>query len=247
MFDLLLVLLGKREQGLSNLLQRDLYIKRERRKLSKVNYTPDSQLRTENLGSQIFRAMHLKALISGLLVTLALNCQGMGIGGGTLMYSSRGFFPRQRNLRGVTSRGHLGGGVMYFRDPSPSHLRYPSNSYKTRRELAEKERQDETRWDWINSMTEQYHDDQDPVLEAEALPSTMSRITETNSYEDQETEAERIINGLLRKIRELDSKPTAQAVVEKPQEKDEYSGRFSKESLANSGVVGPRPPLLLMG
>ena len=69
---------------------------------------------------------------------------GFGIGGGTLKYTSQGFFPRSRNLQPV--RPKVWGGVMYFRDPSPSHLRYPDDSYKTRSE--EKQKDETTRWDW---------------------------------------------------------------------------------------------------
>ena len=39
------------------------------------------------------------------------------------------------------------GGVMYFRDPSPSHLRYSLDSYKLKNE--EKGfKKEPTRWDW---------------------------------------------------------------------------------------------------
>ena len=40
------------------------------------------------------------------------------------------------------------GGVMYFRDPSPSHLRYPIDSYKTRTEEKKQQDKEATRWDW---------------------------------------------------------------------------------------------------
>ena len=40
------------------------------------------------------------------------------------------------------------GGAMYFRDPSPSHLRYSLDSYKLKNEAKESKKDEPTRWDW---------------------------------------------------------------------------------------------------
>ena len=80
----------------------------------------------------------------------------MGIGGGTLMFGSKGFFPRPRSLGGMDKT--LEGGVMYLRAPSPSHLRYPEKSYKTLIEEG-KNNGEETRWGLINDMAKKYEEE----------------------------------------------------------------------------------------
>merc|ERR1712066_879125 len=110
-----------------------------------------------------FKKASIRTLLV-LIASLVMGSHGFGIGGGSLSYGSRGFFPRAnpRNFVSAVSRGGPGAGVMYFHDPSPSHLRYPDNSYKTRMEEKQKENKGTlTRWDWINDMSQQYGDDDD--------------------------------------------------------------------------------------
>jgi hypothetical protein len=69
------------------------------------------------------------------------------------MQPSRNFVQRSALPYGGGAGGGAGGGVgrrpaLYLlRDPSPSHLRYPVDSYKTRTEQNVIGREP-TRWDW---------------------------------------------------------------------------------------------------
>jgi len=186
--------------------------------------------------------MHIKTIIV-FITTLVVGSYGFGIGGGFMSYGSRGFFPKgpQRNMVSGVSRGGPVGGVMYFRDPSPSHLRYPNDSYKTRMEEKKKE-EALTRWDWINDMSQQYHnpqnnheneeeDEENEVMNPQAL-TLKARQPEGPTVAaadviDKDAEAEMMMNGLLRRIQELNSR--------------------KRDSRYQSALVGPRPPLLLMG
>ena len=111
----------------------------------------------------------------------------LGIGGGSLKYSSKGFFPRQRianyNLRGLTFKTR--NGVRFFPDPSPGHLRFPDQSFKVRSEAEPSL----NRWQWIHDMENSY--DQEPIEDPEPMALKEER---------EETEAERIVNDLLRRI-----------------------------------------------
>merc|ERR1712066_113417 len=110
-----------------------------------------------------FKKASIRTLLV-LIASLVMGSHGFGIGGGSLAYGSRGFFPRanSRNFVSAVSRGGPGAGVMYFHDPAPSHLRYPDDSYKTRMEEKQKENKGSlTRWDWINDMSQQYGDEKD--------------------------------------------------------------------------------------
>jgi len=173
------------------------------------------------------------------MASMVVGSNGFGIGGGYTSYGSRGFFPRanSRNFVSAVSRGGPGAGVMYFHDPSPSHLRYPDNSYKTRMEEKQKEnRGSMTRWDWINDMSQQYGDDNDnsdneeeeekeEIVNPKALP-VQARI-EIPKQPEKDPEASMILKGLLQRIQALNSR--------------------KRESRHESALVGPRPPLLLMG
>merc|ERR1712179_124628 len=157
-----------------------------------------------------------------VITSLVMGSNGFGIGGGFMTYGSRGFFPRAspRNYVAAVSRGGPGAGVMYFHDPSPSHLRYPDNSYKTRMEEKQKEdRGSLTRWDWINDMSKQYEEgNEDPEKETEeeeeeeekvimnpkALP-VQARI-EKLKIPAKDAEAEIILKGLLQRIQALNSR-----------------------------------------
>jgi len=161
-----------------------------------------------------------------------------------MSYGSRGFFPKgpQRNMVSGVSRGGPVGGVMYFRDPSPSHLRYPNDSYKTRMEEKKKE-EALTRWDWINDMSQQYqnpknnHENEEEDEEENEVMNPQALTLKARQPEgptiaaadvvDKDAEAELIVNGLLRRIQELNSR--------------------KRDSRYQSALVGPRPPLLLMG
>jgi len=171
-----------------------------------------------------------------LITSLVVGSHGFGIGGGFMSYGSRGFFPRAntKNFVSAVSRGGPGAGVMYFHDPSPGHIRYPDNSYKTRME--EKQKEDDkmamTRWDWMNDMTQQYdtdetekEDEEEVIINPKALP-LQARI-ETAKKPVKDAEAENILKGLLQRIKALNLR--------------------NRESRYESALVGPRPPLLLMG
>merc|ERR1712223_1191464 len=176
-----------------------------------------------------------------VIASLVMGSHGFGIGGGSLSYGSRGFFPRAnpRNYVSAVSRGGPGAGVMYFHDPSPSHLRYPDNSYKTRMEEKQKEdRGSLTRWDWINDMSQQYEEgnedteketeeeeEEKAIMNPKALPG-QARIAKPKKPV-KDPEAEMILKGLLERIQALNS--------------------IKRESRYESALVGPRPPLLLMG
>lgn len=185
--------------------------------------------------------MHCKTIIV-FITTLVVGSYGFGIGGGFMSYGSRGFFPRgpQRTMVSGVSRGGPVGGVMYFRDPSPSHLRYPKDSYKTRMEEKQKEK-DLTRWDWINDMSQQYQnpqheieqndEEENEVMNPQAMTVKAKQpegptVAEADVI-DKDAEAEMIVSGLLRRIQELNSR--------------------KRDSRYQSALVGPRPPLLLMG
>ena len=88
--------------------------------------------------------------------------QGLGIGGGFLMHSGRSrFLPSSEPPYGSSGGWGFGGGSS-LGTSSPSHLRYPMNSYKTREELKQQLASEEdndaappsasddetTRWDW---------------------------------------------------------------------------------------------------
>merc|ERR1712223_1395656 len=176
-----------------------------------------------------------------VITSLVVGSNGFGIGGGYMSYGSKGFFPRAspRNYVSAVSRGGPGAGVMYFHDPSPSHLRYPDNSYKTRMEEKQKEdRGSLTRWDWINDMSQQYEEgnedteketkeeeEEKAIMNPKALP-VQARIAKPKKPA-KDPEAEMILKGLLERIQALNS--------------------IKRESRYESALVGPRPPLLLMG
>merc|ERR1712066_433518 len=125
-----------------------------------------------------FKKASIRTLLV-LIASLVMGSHGFGIGGGFMSYGSRGFFPRAntKNFVSAVSRGGPGAGVMYFHDPSPGHIRYPDNSYKTRMEEKQKEKDSLTRWDWINDMSQQYDDDEtekedeeEGIINPKALP-----------------------------------------------------------------------------
>merc|ERR1711934_992891 len=125
------------------------------------------------------------------------------------------FFPRgpQRTMVSGVSRGGPVGGVMYFRDPSPSHLRYPKDSYKTRMEEKQKEK-DLTRWDWINDMSQQYQNPQHEIEQENEVMNPQAMTVKAKQPEGPtvaaadviDKEAEMIVSGLLRRIQELNSR-----------------------------------------
>ena len=126
-------------------------------------------------------------------MTILVSVRSMGIGGGSLKYTSRGFFPRQRTttLNGLTFKTR--NGVRFFPDPSPGHLPFQDQSFKMR-----SEQPSFNRWQWIHDMENTY--DQDPIED----PQPMAFVFKQKIRE--ETEAEKIVNDLLRRIELLQKK-----------------------------------------
>ena len=120
-------------------------------------------------------------------MTLLVAVKSMGIGGGSLKYTSKGFFPRQRTttLNGLTFKTR--NGVSFFPDPSPGHLPFQDQSFKMRSEPSL------NRWQWIHDMENSF--DQGPMVNPpQPLASTFFK------EEREETAAEKIVNDLLRRI-----------------------------------------------
>merc|ERR1712141_303391 len=97
------------------------------------------------------------------------TCNGFGFGGPVLSYPQyRTVIPRVNSGDLAMRYSRYGnGGVMYFRDPSPSHLRYSLDSYKLKNEEKGFKKKEPTRWDWLNSITQDYDDDN-----SEDIPET---------------------------------------------------------------------------
>ena len=119
-------------------------------------------------------------------MTLLVAVKSMGIGGGSLKYTSKGFFPRQRTttLNGLTFKTR--NGVRFFPDPSPGHLPFQDQSFKMRSEPSL------NRWQWIHDM----ENDQEPM---ENPPQPLAS-TYFKQKIRQESAAEKIVNDLLRRI-----------------------------------------------
>ena len=123
-------------------------------------------------------------------MAILVSAQSFGIGGGSLKYTSKGFFPRQRalNLRGLTFKTR--NGVRFFPDPTPGHLRFPDTSFK----LQNEPEPTLNRWQWINDMENSYDDE--PIDDPEAL-AVASR------QPNEKSEAEKIVADLLERIEML--------------------------------------------
>merc|ERR1712088_756987 len=103
--------------------------------------------------------------------------------------------------------------------------------------MEEKQKEDRgslTRRDWINDMSKQYEEgnedteeekEEKVIMNPKALP-VQARI-EKPKKPAKDAEAEIILKGLLQRIQALNSR--------------------NRESRYESALVGPRPPLLLMG
>ena len=122
-------------------------------------------------------------------MAILVSVQSFGIGGGSLKYTSKGFFPRQRvlNLRGLTFKTR--NGVRFFPDPTPGHLRFPDTSFKLQNEP------ELNRWQWIHDMENSYADPvDDPGIEPMAAAS---------QHPNEKSEAEKIVADLLKRIEML--------------------------------------------
>jgi len=175
-------------------------------------------------------------LVPVIFFTYLTTCLGLGIGGGILGYSQapqRGRISRSPPPPSISSL--KGSGIRYFRDPSPSHLRYPTVGFKTRNE-GYHIKSEPTRWDWINSMSQEYYDDPRDNFNNEIMEKVPEKPEAQLSQ--KETDGQKILRFLMERIQQLSTQKT---------NKSRLPTKFSRTSASYHSDLGPRPPLLVMG